>query len=313
MDHIFKSLRLRWAHADMLVRIMGIGIVSSCLLWLLQLLLRVFGFYPYLFQQLLSFSPDPYELLHRPWTLLTYMWVHSDVFHLLFNMLWLYYFGRVFLRYQNPRRLLSLFLMGGWAGAILYLLLSLVILRFSPGSLPLPLMGSSAAVMAIVFGISFYARHESVELAIIGRIKLYYLALLLFFLDLILLGGSNYGGHIAHIAGALLGFTFAFFLHRAKDISWPLQQGIDSLVNLYRRLVDHLSQFLKRARNTQKDGLFDAKNSKTDTQNKAETESKKTNPEQEEMDAILAKIRISGYESLSAEERKLFFSKTKMN
>ncbi len=203
--------------------------------------------------------------------------------------------------------------MGGWAGAILYLLLSLVILRFSPGSLPLPLMGSSAAVMAIVFGISFYARHESVELAIIGRIKLYYLALLLFFLDLILLGGSNYGGHIAHIAGALLGFTFAFFLHRAKDISWPLQQGIDSLVNLYRRLVDHLSQFLKRARNTQKDGLFDAKNSKTDTQNKAETESKKTNPEQEEMDAILAKIRISGYESLSAEERKLFFSKTKMN
>ncbi len=310
MGRIFKSLSQRWAHADMLVRIMGITIFSSCLLWLLQLLLRIFGFYPYLFQQLLSFSPDPYELLHRPWTLLTYMWVHSDVFHLLFNMLWLYYFGRLFLRYQNPRRLLSLFLMGAWAGAIVYLLLSLVILRFSPGSLPLPLMGSSAAVMAIVFGISFYARHESVAIAMLGRIKLYYLALLLFVLDLILLGGTNYGGHIAHIAGALLGFAFAFFLHRAKDISWPLQQAIDSLVNLYRRLVDHLSLILKRARKTQKNGPY---NTKTETKYKAETESKKTNLEQEEMDAILAKIRVSGYESLSAEERKLFFSKTDKN
>ncbi|MDH6310707.1 membrane associated rhomboid family serine protease [Dysgonomonas sp. PFB1-18] len=229
-------------------------------------------------------------LLTRFWTPLTYMFAHQNVLHILFNMLMLYWFGQLFLMYFNPKNLGSLYIIGGLAGAALYLLLfntipMLVEMNYSI------MLGASASVMAIIFAVAFYKPDQEVMLFIFGRVKIIYIALVLLVLDLIGISSiSNVGGHIAHIGGAIVGYIYAKQYLRGKDITKWLNKTIDWIVNLF------------KPRNTSKKMKVKYKKPETDYEY-----NQRHNNEAEAIDRILDKIKASGYTSLSAEEKKRLF------
>ena len=144
-----------------------------------------------------------------PWTLLTYMFTHFDFLHIIFNMLWLYWFGGLFLNFFSERQLGGLYVIGGLAGALLYIVSYNFFPYFSNVAAHSTLMGASASVMAIVFAVSFYKKDMEISLLLIGRIKLIYLALFTLGIDLLAITSDNAGGHIAHIGGALAGILYA--------------------------------------------------------------------------------------------------------
>ena len=228
-------------------------------------------------------------LLLRPWTVVTYMFLHVDVFHLLFNMLWLYTFGRIFLLFLDGRRLVGVYLTGGIAGAVLYVAAYAFFPYFRSMGQTSYLMGASASVMAIVFAVSFYRKDYTVNLLFIGQIKLLYLALGVFAIDFFSITSSNAGGHIAHIGGALWGFTFASALQRGRDLTAPINRILDRLANLKKQREPQMKA-TPGGRAESDEAYRERKRREADT-----------------LDEILDKLRRSGYESLSADEKKTLF------
>jgi hypothetical protein len=224
------------------------------------------------------------------------MFVHFDFLHILFNMLWLYWFGKIFLLFFNERRLGGLYVLGGIAGGLLFVISYNIfpfLKQFSGNSF---LSGASASIMAIVFAVSFYQKDYKINLLLLGRIKLIYLATGVFFLDIIAITTENTGGHIAHIGGSLLGIFFAIRYRQGKDIT-----------NFINRIIDRFVNF------TTCKPSFKVYRKKTDTANKnrrAETDDeyhRRKNEETRVIDEILDKLKRSGYGSLSAEEKKKLF------
>lgn len=305
MGLTIRELSRRLRLADMNTRLMVFTVLISLLVWLSHAFLSLLGADPYIVERWLWLAPDLYTFSRHPWTIFTYMWLHSDLWHLFFNMLWLYWFGQLFLRYQNPRRLISVYLLGGLAGGLLYVLTVLVANAFSLGLSHFPLIGASASVMAIVFGIAFYARWERVSLLFIGRIRLTTLALILFGLDVLLLTGDNFGGHVAHIGGAGFGVWFALSLAGGKDITVWFQRLLDRLADFFSSFFGPQKKFAKprfRVRRTPHPA-----SPKNDANPKAE----ETKEAESSIDQILDKIRISGYASLTAEEKRRLFDQSK--
>lgn len=302
MGLTIRELSRRLRLADMNTRLMVFTVLISLLVWLSHAFLSLLGADPYIVERWLWLAPDLYTFSRHPWTIFTYMWLHSDLWHLFFNMLWLYWFGQLFLRYQNPRRLISVYLLGGLAGGLLYVLTVLVADAFSLGLSHFPLIGASASVMAIVFGIAFYARWERVSLLFIGRIRLTTLALILFGLDVLLLTGDNFGGHVAHIGGAGFGVWFALSLAGGKDITVWFQRLLDRMTDFVSSLSGRRKLFSKPRFRVRKTTNPAAKKSGTDP---------KTRATETSIDEILDKIRISGYASLTAEEKRRLFDQSK--
>lgn len=217
-----------------------------------------------------AYLPD---LLYKFWTPLTYMFGHSGVFHILFNMLWLYWLGRIFLDFLNSRQFIFTYLAGGLAGALLFLTVYNVFPAFSSSLQGAVLIGASASVMAVIAATATLLPDYTISLLIIGPVRLKYLALVYFILDLIGIAGTNPGGSIAHIGGAVLGFVFIKQLQRGNDMS-----------KIFRK---------KRTLTIVQKGNPTAKTSKL--------------PDQEVIDLILDKISKSGYDSLSSKEKEQLF------
>jgi membrane associated rhomboid family serine protease len=217
-----------------------------------------------------AYLPD---LLYKFWTPLTYMFGHSGVFHILFNMLWLYWLGRIFLDFLNTRQFIFTYLAGGLAGALLFLTVYNVFPVFNPSLQGAVLIGASASVMAVIAATATLLPDYTISLLIIGPVRLKYLALVYFILDLIGIVGTNPGGSIAHIGGALLGFIYIKQLQSGHDLS-----------KMFRK---------KRKLTIVQKGNPTAKTSKL--------------PDQEVIDLILDKISKSGYDSLSSKEKEQLF------
>ena len=233
---------------------------------------------------------DTTMLMHRPWTLVTYMFLHIEIWHILFNMLWLYWFGKIFLEYLNSRQLLVTYLLGGFAGGALYVLAYNLFPVFKPGLAQSSALGASAAVMAIVTAISFYVPNYSIYMLFLGRIKIFYIAIILFILDFFMIRSNNAGGHIAHIGGALYGFAFVLFLKHGMDFS-KLFKGGNTIKSMFRKKRSHV-------RPTGNSGGRPLSDEEYNIQKKFD---------QKRMDDILDKISKSGYESLSKEEKEFLF------
>jgi membrane associated rhomboid family serine protease len=235
------------------------------------------------------------ELLTVPWTLITYMFAHFEFMHILFNMLVLYWFGRIFLQYLTGRQLLTTYLIGGLAGAILYL----VFLNGFPGlrePLGATMLGASAAIMAIVVAISAYAPDYTLNLLFIGPVKLKYIALFYVILDVLMIASDNSGGNIAHLGGALYGFWFTSQYKKGRDPGRWLNRLLDFVVNLFRPRPKLNVTYRKNAPHISD---FDYNKSKV--------------AQQKEVDRILDKIARAGYESLTKQEKEILFSMSDKN
>ncbi len=235
----------------------------------------------------MALPSDLGRLLTRPWTLVTYMFTHQDFFHILFNLLYLYFAGTLFMQYLGGRKLLSIYLMGGLIGGALYVISYNVFPFFSEAVAGSDNRGASAGVMAIIVAIATYAPDFRVRLFFVLDVKLWVVAVVAVLLDLVYLPDSNAGGHIAHLGGALFGYIAIRQLKNGKDITEGFSRFMDNMVNFFRPKP----KVRKVYSSTRNDYKYN--------QRKAQT--------QERIDEILDKINRSGYDSLSREERDFLF------
>lgn len=292
MEGIFTKLKQTFKSGNIIARLIYINVGVFLVIRLFGVVLTLFNLGSVDFLQYLQFPSSPTEALSHLWTIITYQFTHFDFWHILFNMLWLYWFGNIFIQFFNARQLTGVYLMGGVAGALLFLLVYNVFPYFNSVAGSSYLMGASASVMAIVFAISFYKKDLEIGLFLIGRIKLIYLALITLALDLLAVTSSNAGGHIAHIGGALFGIWFASQITKGRDLTNPINSIIDKLVNLTRRRKPKMRVTHKRR--------------ETDYEYNA-----RKNRDSQDVDAILDKLKKSGYASLSSEEKKKLFDASK--
>ena len=141
----------------------------------------------------LAVPADFHNLIFKPWTIITYMFLHQEFLHILFNMLWLYWFGQIFLSYFDDKKLLSVYMVGGLAGAVLYILSFNIFPVFSQ-ALPISYaLGASAAVIAIVVATSVYAPNHTIQLMFFGPVQLKYIAIVTIIIDIMSIASSNSG------------------------------------------------------------------------------------------------------------------------
>jgi membrane associated rhomboid family serine protease len=246
----------------------------------------------------LAVPADPEMLLTRPWTIISYMFLHFDFWHILFNMLWLYWFGKIFLEYMSERQLLGVYLLGGLAGAALYIISFNVFPKFEGVYLRSIALGASASVMAIVISISVYVPNYRIHMLLLGPVKIIYIAIASVILDILMIRSGNSGGHLAHLGGAFLGYYYIQRLRKGRDLS----QFLRKLSRL------NLSFFEKKQPRTKFKNVYTNPRPMTDEEfnaNKVDYQNK--------IDSILDKISKSGYDSLSKEEKELLFKSSKKN
>lgn len=234
--------------------------------------------------------------LFTPWTTLTYMFVHYDLWHILFNMLWLWWMGQIFLEYFYPKHLVALYIYGGIAGALLYLMAYAVFPAFAFSHAIL--IGASASVMAIVVAVALRAPAYPIRLMFLGEVSLKWIAIITIAISLLSINSSNAGGNIAHIGGAIIGAVFALAYKNGTDITQPLNSIIDWMVNLFK-------QFQGQKGNSSK-----AKERRY-TYASSTTTSRATSQDEDELNEILDKIKRSGYSALSEDEKKRLFMVSK--
>lgn len=293
MDNFFIRIKQSFAEGTILTKLIYINVGIFLLVRLAIVGLQLFEIDSGTFLTYLQLPSSFAVLLYRPWTLLTYMFLHTDFLHLLFNMLWLYWFGRIAMEFFNGRQLTGIYISGGIAGALMYMLAYHFFPYFRNRETIAFLMGASASVMAIVFAVSFYRKDYELRLMFIGRIRLIYLALFAFIIDFLSITSDNAGGHIAHIGGALWGMLFALRLKQGKDLTVYLNRLIDRIVNARKRRRPRMKVTYGRR-------------PETDQEYRARKQA-----ESQALDAILDKLKHSGYESLSSEEKKTLFDASK--
>lgn len=225
--------------------------------------------------------------LKQPWAIISYMFLHTALFHFVFNMLWLYWFGEIFTLYLSDKKVLPLYLYGGLAGGIIYLLAYSFIPVLGQQAAGTYMLGASAGIFAIVFAAATLAPDYEITLAILGSIKIKYIAVVSLLLDIINIPYGNAGGYIAHVGGALTGFLYIKSLQSGLDWAAPFYTIAGWFKPGSRIKVAH--------KNTTYSNPGNAKN----------------RSEQQRVDEILDKIARSGYNSLTKEEKDFLFRYSK--
>ena len=232
------------------------------------------------------------NLLLKPWTIITYMFVHEEFLHLFFNMLWLFWFGKIFMEFMPGRRIYTLYFIGGISGAIAFMAAYNIFPVFQDSIQNAITIGASASVLAITVATAVLVPAYSVNLLFIGQIKIKYIAIFTVILDVLMIRSGNAGGHFAHLGGAISGALYILFIE--NNIAQII--GFDKIKSL------NLNPFKRkklRTIHTKAKPLSD------------EEYNRQRALKQQKIDQILDKISSSGYTSLSAEEKEILFNSSK--
>ncbi len=300
MNSILDDFKNAWNKPDNgLMQIILINLIIFISLIVLRVLMILSGFedvYSFIITKLML-PASLNEFITQPWTIFTYFFTHEGFFHIIFNMLFLYWFGKLIVEYLGNDRAVSLYILGGLAGGLFYMLMYNLIPFYQtriPGSL---MLGASAGVYAIVVGAATFMPNYTFYLLLIGPVKIKYIAFFYVLLSFSQTIGSNAGGELAHLAGALIGYLFITQLRRGSDWGEPI-------INF----LNYIKSFFVR-----QPKIKVTHRSKTPSKNPYSTrkEKKAAKTEQEEIDAILDKISQSGYESLTKEEKQKLFNASK--
>ncbi|MEI2759928.1 MAG: rhomboid family intramembrane serine protease [Bacteroidia bacterium] len=287
MKSNYKSL-------DMLQKIIVVNAIIYLFVNLGDVVLRLFNFpdgtVSGFLTDWLAVPSSVKSLIYRPWTLITYSFYHENFLHILFNMLWLFFMGRLFTEYLGEKKILPLYLVGGLCGSLLFISFYNLFPLFSREVDIAVALGASASVLAITVAIATLLPDYEVALFLPQwRVKLKYIAIALFVIDLLSITGNNAGGNIAHIGGAIFGFIYIKQLKKGRDLTGGLQ-----------RLIDRITQKKKPSIKV----VF-----RKDASDESYHNKKANN--QETIDKILDKISRSGYASLTNEEKELLFKASK--
>jgi len=245
------------------------------------------------FISLLAVPANINSLLEKPWTIITYMFLHEGFFHILFNMLILFFAGKLFLQYIGRKRIINVYIFGGICGAAFFIL-SYNIFPVFESSLNIAVaLGASASVLAVLTAIATFIPNYSITLFLLGRIKLKYIVAILLLIDLMSIEKNNPGGHIAHLGGALYGFVFIYFGNKNY-----------LKLKVFKKIKGFFS-FKPKLRKVHSSKYNDVRYMSDDKYNAEKVK------EQNKIDKILDKISRSGYQSLTKEEKDFLFSKSR--
>jgi membrane associated rhomboid family serine protease len=239
------------------------------------------------------------DFIWVPWTILTYLFLHGGLWHVVFNMYLLYWFGRIFGDFMGDKRLTGLYFLGGISGGLLYIIVYNLLFLGGEAMPTTILIGSSAAVMAIVVAAGARFPDYTVHLLFFGAVKLKYLALVIFLISTVLDFSANMGGKVAHLGGAAMGYFYVRGLQQNKDYALAFYAWFESIGKMFKRrpkLRVVNSDINKQANNT-------SINKKQSSSNNADAQAK--------TDAILDKISKSGYDNLTKEEKEFLFKLSK--
>ena len=295
MATIITELKEKYQKGNICLQLIYINVAVFVLVKVCGVLLQLFN---YSLDGGLSWLELPASFsrfIIQPWTLLTYMFMHAGFFHILFNMLWLYWFGKMFLLFFSAKHLRGVYLLGGICGGLLYMTAYNVFPYFQymiEGSF---LLGASASVLAIVAATAYREPNYPIPLLLLGTVRLKYLALIVIGMDLFFITSSNAGGHISHLGGALAGLWFAASLNKGRDVTAWINRTLDTLTEFFSPRTRKPKMKIHYGGNRQKDYDYNAR--------------KKS--QSDEIDRILDKLKKSGYESLTADEKKSLFDASK--
>jgi membrane associated rhomboid family serine protease len=249
-----------------------------------------------------SLSSEWNDLLWKPWSLLSYAFVHAGVIHLIFNMLMLTYTGQLFLTFFTQKQLFGCYILAAIFSGIVFLLGYNYLPALS--NVSTAMVGASGAIMSILLATTTYQPFMDVKLMLFGRVKLWQITIVLLFLDLIQLPMNNTGGHIAHLSGALFGYIYIKLLQNGTDLSRIVTATLNFFASLFS--AKKATPFKKVHVNTKKT-VAKRSTSEQVRQSKIVTKDKT----QQQIDEILDKISQSGYDSLTAEEKEFLFKSGK--
>jgi membrane associated rhomboid family serine protease len=283
-----RDIQMQFGQATALYRLMAINIAVFLILMLIRTIMYLVAGDTQLVTEMvgwLSLPASPAAILYQPWGFLTYMFLHQDIMHILFNMLILYWTGKLFTEYLGNEKLWGTYVLGAITGAVLYVLAFNLFPAFEAARSTAYLLGASAGVIAILVAIATLLPDYTVHLLLFGAVRLKYLAIVSILLYFISIPLGNAGGHIAHLGGALFGFVMVKQLRAGRDLtSWLTGLGSRKrkvpmkVVSRGGRLANSDEQLREQAIATQ-----------------------------EMVDQILDKINKSGFDSLSKQEKEILY------
>ena len=295
---IWEGIKSSFKEGSSLIKLIYINIAVFLVVKILNLFTFFYQVSPNEASFLVKWLSIPAEsgtLLSRPWSLFTHMFLHEGFLHILFNMLWLFWFGRIFLTFLDQKKLLSIYLLGGLTGAAFYMFAYNLFPVFQSIKWNSYALGASASVMAIVVATVAYAPNYKINLVFLGSIKIKHIAIFFIITDIIQIPEGNAGGHIAHLGGAFYGWLYISQLRKGKDIASFFNSLMASFFNLFKRKKNMKVSYKNASKMT------DAEYNKN----------KKVN--QDELNRILEKIAKSGYDSLTKQEKEILFKSSNQN
>jgi membrane associated rhomboid family serine protease len=294
---LFDDFKNAWSRPNNgLIQLIMINVIIFVALIIFKVILVLSG-NPDIYQMILRQFMLPASIdsfIVKPWTLLTYFFTHEGFFHIIFNMLFLFWFGKIIVEYLGDQRAISMYVIGGIVGGLFYILIYNLIPYFHERVAGSVMLGASAGVYAIVVGAATFMPNYTFFLLFLGPVKIKYIAIFYILLSFSQTIGANAGGELAHLGGALMGFIFIRQLQRGNDIGTPVVSVMEWFKGLFKPSP--------KIRVTHKSTKF------TGTK---KASSSNTKSDQDEIDAILDKISHSGYESLSKEEKQKLFNASK--
>ena len=297
--NFFGKINSFFSSKSMLSRLIAINII----IWLIAILVDVVYFLFKIdspstysgitnhFVYWLSLPANTSDLLIRPWSPITYMFIHHQFFHIFFNMLVLYCAGIIFNKYFSDRQMLWTYIIGGLFGALFFIISYNIFPAFETQVYYAVAIGASASIMAILFAISSYAPNLDVNLWMLGNLKFKWIAVIFVIIDLLSITKGNAGGHIAHLGGALWGFVYGISMKNLPTL---------------RNNFNIISNLKKKWNNIKNKQTF--KKEEKERKNKLMQEEFEKKAREKRIDDILSKISRSGYSSLTAEEKEIIFS-----
>ncbi|WP_029034778.1 rhomboid family intramembrane serine protease [Salinimicrobium terrae] len=299
-----NNIRAKIEMATVSEKLIAVNVIAFVLFFFFKTLAFLFNFDADFILEWLVFPKELEEFIFKPWSIITYAFLHAGLWHLLSNMLILYFSGIYFLTYFSPKKMLNFYFLGGIFGALVYMASYNLFPAFQ-GTGRSYLIGASAAVMAILVGIATHIPHLRVRLILIGSIKLWWIAAFLVVIDIIQIPISNPGGHLAHLGGAGFGYLYAKQLGKGNNIAAGFEKFLDWIGSL----------FSTNSAPKNKSNLKTVHRRKATGNNSTGYNSRVRNKreEQEKIDAILDKISKSGYDSLTKQEKDYLFNAGKDN
>ena len=276
---LIDKIRYNFKNLDILQKIILIMIIFFVIPYIVNTFLFLFNFNEFSVINLFDVSPDLIDLLSKPWSLITYGFFHSDLWHLIGNMIIFYLSGSVVLNLFGSERLIKIFILGILYGSLAYLISYNLFPAFN--NIKSSIIGSSAGVMAVFIFLASYNPNYSFRILNLN-VKILYIASFLVLIDIIQIPGGNSGGHIAHLGGAFLGYFYHKKMIQGDNYgNW--------IIDLYNFIFKRKVKFKKR------------------TYSNKTSVSVKDAATQKKIDLILDKISKSGYDSLTKGEKETLF------